>query len=337
MAHYFESGFVVREQAWHGLAHVFQDAPSIDEAVIAAGMDREIRLFPLVAHREEEGVGTVEYPMPDDYAVMREDGMGDWTPLATVGNKYVPLQDRDAFQWFAPLLHEGNAKLEAAGVLRGGRVTWVLARIGDDGEVTPGDPVTPYLLLSNSHDGSRAIGVQFTPIRVVCWNTLSYAHELSKGKDIQIKHTAGAKGTLAAVRDMLDLSHQTFAVTLEQYRAMRGKQMNAQGLDRYIREVFTSDAILAAAMNATQGEPWQPEAYIRELPEPRALSHVTELYETGPGVEAAGMTVFGAYQAITHYCDHVKGRNGDNSLHATWFGNGQTIRNRAHEKALALV
>ncbi len=336
MAHYFESGFVVREQAWHGLAHVFENAPDIDEAVIAAGMDREIRLFPLVAHREEEGVGTVEYPMPDDFAVMRADGEGDWTPLATVGNKYVPLQDRDAFQWFAPLLHEGNAKLEAAGVLKGGRVTWVLARIGDDGEVTPGDPITPYLLLSNSHDGSRAIGVQFTPIRVVCWNTLSYAHELSKGKDIQIKHTAGARGTLAAVRDMLDLSHQTFSVSLEQYRAMRGRQMNAQGLDRYIREVFATDAVVEAAMRAQGDAALTVPRIDLEIPEPRALKHVVDLFETGPGVEAAGMTVFGAYQAITHYCDHVKGRNGDNSLHAAWFGNGQAIRNRAHEKALEL-
>ena len=112
MPAYFESGFVVREQAWHGLAQVFADAPSIDDAIIAAGMDREVKLFPLVAQVECDD-GMLEYPMPDDFAVMREDGQGDWTPLATVGNQYVPLQDRDAFQWFAPLLHEGNAKLEA--------------------------------------------------------------------------------------------------------------------------------------------------------------------------------------------------------------------------------
>ena len=157
---------------------------------------------------------------------------------------------------------------------------------------------------------------------------------MSKGKDIQIKHTAGAKGTLAAVRDMLDLSHQTFSVSLAQYRTMRGKQMNAQGLDRYIREVFATDAVVAAAQAAADSTDFRPIS--AEIPEPRALKHVVDLFETGPGVEAAGMTVFGAYQAITHYCDHVKGRNGDNSLHAAWFGNGQAIRNRAHEKALDL-
>jgi phage/plasmid-like protein (TIGR03299 family) len=338
----FESGFFVREEAWHGLGNVLEHSPDTLEGLKQSGLDWRVTLEPVKAHLEDP-MGTIELELPDNFAVVRERNGGDPEALAVVGSKYTPLQNREAFQWFDPILHEGNAKLEAAGSLKGGRVVWVLARIGDDGEVSGGDPVSPYLLLSNSHDGSRAVGVQFTPIRVVCWNTLSYAHSLSKGKDIQVRHTANVKKTLDAVRDLLDLSNRTFSVSLEQYRAMQAKGLNAQGLDRYIREVFATDAVIQAALDAQlevkearegKGLLGMPPL---ELPAPRALKKCVQLFESGPGAKMAGPTVFGAYQAVTHYIDHVRGRNPDNSLHGTWFGSGQETRNRAHEKALELV
>lgn len=338
MSHEFESGFFVRSKAWHGLGTVLADAPDTAEGLQLAGLDWDVRLEPVYAHVDVDGFGTEEVELPDNFAVCRD--KDDATEaLAVVGSKYTPLQNSDAFAWFDPILHEGNAKLEAAGSLKGGRVVWVLARIGDDGEVTPGDPVSPYLLLSNSHDGSRAVGVQFTPIRVVCWNTLSYAHGLSEGKDIQIRHTSNVHKTLLAVRDLLDLSHRTFSVTLEEYRAMQARQLTAQGLDLYLREVFATDAVLAAAMEAQleHGEAPRDVAYAESLPKPRSLERTVELFETGPGFETAGKTVFGAYQAVTHYVDHGRARNTDNALHASWFGTGQAVRNRAHSKALELV
>lgn len=331
MSHEFESGFFVRDRAWHGLGTVLEEAPTTDRALELAGLDWEVTLQPVYAQIDIEGMGELEIPCETHKAVVREKD-GNFEPLAVVGNKYTPVQNSEAFRWFDPLVHEGDCTLDAAGSLRGGRNVWVLAKLtGQTQEVTKGDPVNPYLLLSNSHDGSRAVTVAFTPIRVVCWNTLSAAHADGDRKDgltkqIKVKHTANVGQALAAVRSTIDLVRGEFSLSLQQWRAMQAKSLGIVGLENYIRQTMNADAVISAAMNAQEG-----------IPAPRCEDRIVELFENGPGAKLAGHTVYGAYMAVTHYLDHEKGRTHDAGLMSTWFGESAKIRERAHSKAVALI
>ena len=180
MAHEVESMMYVGETPWHGLGLAIPENRklSIDEAIVAAGLDWEIELRHLFT-KDNRGipVGILNH-----YVACRT---RDNSVLGVVGRDYCPLQNRDAFGWFQPFLEGGEATIETAGSLKGGAKVWVLARIRRDPlRVTKEDVVEHYVLLSNTHDGSLAARVGFTPIRVVCNNTLCLAHE-SEGSNLR--------------------------------------------------------------------------------------------------------------------------------------------------------
>src|SRR5678815_2693601 len=162
MAHEVESGMFVGQPAWHGLGTVLPNAPSIEDAIVCAGLDWTVKLAPLAIVADGRPV--------DHCATVRE---SDDSILGVVGPGYVPLQNREAFAWFQPMVESGAVTLEAAGSLREGRRIWILGRCADSSaDIVPGDEVRQYLLLAHGHDGSLAIRVGFTSVRVVCANTL---------------------------------------------------------------------------------------------------------------------------------------------------------------------
>ena len=323
MAHEIEgnNAFFVGEKAWHGLGTMFpREAPpqTAREAIIAAGADWEVNLFPMMAQLSEED----QIEVPGQFAVVRDI---DERVVGTVGSKYVPLQNIEAFNFFNPFIRDGQATFEAGGVLQEGKRVWVLAKIneGADGEVINGDAVETYLCLYNSHDGSTSVGVLFTPIRVVCQNTLSAATQGFRGTNIvKISHTASMHRSLDLVQQTIDTARKTFTVTLEQYRQMQDKKMDIEGLAQYA----------AAAII--------PETKSIDMEDlPRVVKKTIEFYHEGPGQNLPGVrgTLWGAYNAVTGFVDHVRGRNPDSRMDASLFGVGAKIRTRAHNLALDLV
>jgi phage/plasmid-like protein (TIGR03299 family) len=337
MSDYFESGFFVRERAWHGLGTVLPEAPELDDALRIAGLDWTVRTVESFAHVNGEHV-----PAPDARHVVRQ--IGDRVDvLGTVGTRFTPLQNSDAFQWFAPLVHERDVELEAAGSVKGGKHVWVLAKISGVADVAVGRPddiVRPYLLLSNAHDGTRAVSLAFTPIRVVCWNTLSAANaaaaaDAKRGgnSSASIRHTASMEANLALARDQIALAERAFSAKAEIWQELAKAQIpSADEALRYTRTVFArpDDAKRIDAMNAER-------APVDKLPEVRAERHVARLLRSGPGADSAGLTWWGAYQAATHYVDHVRASNPDRALASTWFGAGASVRDRAESVAVAFA
>src|SRR6185295_11897446 len=127
------------------------------------------------------------------------------------------------------------AQIETAGSLRQGKRVWVLAKINRDPLVIKGnDVVEKYVLLSNSHDGTLAVRVGFTPIRVVCNNTLSMAINSEASKLIRIKHTKNVVSNLESVQEIMNLADQEFQATAEQYRMLTRKDINSKDLEKYI-------------------------------------------------------------------------------------------------------
>lgn len=333
MAHYFESGFFVREKAWHGLGTVLREAPrDTREALRLAGLDWHVNLQPVFARCGDDTHDGNIIECEDNRAMVRDvhqrDGSIRSDVLGIVGTRYEPLQNVDAFRWFDPLVAEGNVKLEAAGSVKGGRHVWILARI-DDAPVQVGtrsdDIVNPYLLLSNSHDGTRAVTVTFTPIRVVCWNTLSAANRAADRPGAnarKVRHTRAAVNTLAGIRDTIDLARRDFSAKALLWRELASYtlplgQARARTVANYTRAVF--------------GKPGEEDKEIR------AEKHVWQLLHNGPGADSAGATAFGLYMAATHYSDHENGHTAATRLASTWFGAASNVRERAETEAMKLA
>lgn len=303
MSHEFETGLFVGQPAWHGLGVVLNNPPSIEEAIRLAGLDWTVRLEPLQLAADGRGVS--------HKASVRE---SDNSILGVVGPGFVPLQNREAFDWFQPLIDDGSVAIEAAGSLREGRRVWILASVkGEVSDIVANDQIRQFLLLAHGHDGSLAIRVGFTTVRVVCSNTLAGALSDDGSKLIKISHKAYALEALERTREVLDLARADFAATGEQLRELARKGCNEATLRRYVREVF------------------EPGSADNEKAVPRTVNNVLPLFETGRGADIAGVrgTLWGAYNAVTEYLTHHRGRSADARVDSSWFGAGVNLNRRA--------
>lgn len=199
---------------------------SIDDAIRIAGLDWRV---------SERPINVDGRPVSSHKAIVRDGGQ----VLGIVGNRYQPLQNRDQFNWFKPYLDSQLCQFETCGALKGGTLVWVLAKINrPDAEVGNGDTIKKYLLLTSSHDGSKATSLGFCPIRVVCWNTLSAGLADANSTLLKVKHTAKQKDALATIRDTINLVDQTFEATAAQYRKLAACHVDADDIRNYVKLVL---------------------------------------------------------------------------------------------------
>lgn len=167
MAHNVETMFYTREAPWHGLGNRVEHALNSQEALATAGLDWNVIQRSILTDTLME--------IPGYKANIRDT---DNQVLGVVTNRYKIVQNHEAFAFTDDLLGEG-VRYETAGSLQNGRKVWLLAKLPEN-YIISGDLVSPYLVFSNSHDGSGSIKVAMTPIRVVCQNTLNLALNSAK-------------------------------------------------------------------------------------------------------------------------------------------------------------
>ena len=167
--------FTGREKPWHGLGTMVENAPDSREALIVAGLGWNVVQKPVFT---QDGIKVKGY-----YANVRD---YDGSVLEIVTSRYKVVQNREAFAFTDGLLGEG-VRYETAGSLMGGKKTWVLAKLPEK-YIIQGEQVMPYLVFSNTHDGSGAIKIAMTPVRVVCNNTLNLALD-SASRIWSVHHT----------------------------------------------------------------------------------------------------------------------------------------------------
>lgn len=307
MADEVENMFYAGETPWHGLGIKVDKALTSKEAIEQAGLGWEVKKVPLIT---ADGNST-----PVDHVAIQR--VSDSSILGVVGPRFEPLQNVDAFKFFDPFIENKLATYETAGSLKQGKKIWILAGINSDPiEVLPGDEVKKFVLLSNSHDGSLAVRVGFTPIRVVCANTLKLAHDNVSSKLLRVRHTASMGKTLDQIREIMNLANASFEATAEQYKALASKSINKQDLEAYITRVFKGN-------DSKQFE--------------TVKAKIVNLFETGKGSDLARGTVWGAYNAVTEYLGYEAGRNQDNRLNSLWFGVNDTLNQVAFTEALKLA
>lgn len=326
MAHQFESGVFFGDSAWHGLGQTLAETDdrrwSVEGAIEAAGLDWTVSKIPLqmatCAEVPEElrGAG-----VPDTYAMVRD---SDLSYLGSVGEQYTPLQNRELFNWFQPFLDARECSVETAGSLYNGRVVWVLARLQrDDIVLGDNDIVRKYLMLASSHSGKLATRVGFSPIRVVCANTLRVAIGHEQSALLRVRHTAGQKLALSAIRETVNLANQTFESTAEVYRRLMAAPISRADLTRYVIRVLRPEA---------------PEAEYGELTS-RArnqVDRVCQLAEGGRGQDGR-LTCWSGYQGVTEWLSHERTKDAAKRLDSLWFGASATTNQRALELAIQLA
>ena len=309
MAHSVESMFYVKETPWHGLGERLEEAPTISEAIEQSGLDWEVGLKNLV---------TVDGDSVTHKATYRKDTNNI---LGVVGPRYVPLQNKEAFDWFQPFIDNGEASLNTGGSLHSGEKVWVLAKLNrDNSQITKNDEVEKFILLSNSHNGTTAIRVGYTPIRVVCANTLAFATQHKSSNLMRIRHTRNTGKHLENIRDIMNNIDAEFESTADQYRFLASRSYNTVSLKKYIKTVM--------------GVADKPEEDIKTRTR-TLLDKVLELSEnTRNSMPGVGGTWWGAYNAYNEYLNYSKGRTNDNRMDSLWFGTSANDNKRALDYAM---
>lgn len=201
-----ETMFSAREKVWHGLGTIIPDVVSSEEAIRYAGLDWTVEQRPIFL-----GNGT---QIPDNYANVRS---SDDRFLGVVGNRYQIVQNVDAFAFTDALLGEG-VKYETAGSLKNGKIIWLLAKMPDDFEIL-GDKVEPYLVFTNTHDGSGAVRVTLTSVRVCCFNTLNMALKGAK-RVWSARHTGSITSKLDDAMETLQFAHDYIEAQKETFEQL---------------------------------------------------------------------------------------------------------------------
>jgi len=286
------------------------------EAIRAAGLDWRVELFTASALGE---------PIPGALGVVRMDRR---EPIAVVGERYVPVQNSAAFEFFDQLIGEGHAVYETAGALDQGRRIWLLAKLPGEVWVTREDPVGKFLLLTNSHDGTSPLRALFTPIRVVCENTLRAALREGQSSGVSIRHVGSVLDKARHARRLLDLALKYYDSFKEQAGAMAGRSLRKEALDLYFKSLVP---------DPKEGDPARAAATRETL---------VRLFETGKGnaLPTVRGSLWAALNSAAELVDHerpVRVKPGQSEQENRWksaqFGSGAVLKEQAWSEALALL
>ena len=220
MAANVESMFYVRETPWHGLGIKVNEAPASKEALIVAGLDWSVLQEPIYTETEELIAGYKANVRDCDRQV-----------LGVVTDRYKVIQNTEAFAFTDSLLGEG-VRYETAGSLLGGRKVWLLAHMPHE-YIISGERISPYLLFSNTHDGSGAVRIALTPVRVVCNNTLNLALSTAK-RSWSMMHTGDIKGKIKEAKDTLFRAESYMGELGKEFENLRTKKLTDKKVMEYI-------------------------------------------------------------------------------------------------------
>lgn len=309
--------FSTKQPAWHGLGTIVQDYPTSAQAIGFAGLDYTVAKAPLFAKGADP---SISFAVPDQYATMRTDNNA---VFGVVGKDYQIVQNADAFAFFDAIVGGGDGIIyETAGALGSGERIFITAKLPGYIRVGNSDDVTEkYIFLTTSHDGSGSITAAFTPVRIVCQNTLNAALR-SASNVVRIRHTAGAKERLEQAHKVMGLA-DTMSAQLEgifnEWAEVKIQDNDVKKLIQLAlcpnKETFdllkkgAADELSAVYKNAC------------EAAFDYAMADDTQLMPTTKG------TLFGAYNAVTGYYQNVRSfKTGEDKVKSILLGGTAQIR-----------
>jgi len=298
------------EVPWHGLGTKVANDLSPQQIMQQAGLDWTV---------EKETMTTASgTEIEGKKALVRS---ADNKVLDVVGDNWNPVQNSEAFEFFSEYCLAGDMEMHTAGSLKGGQMVWALAKVKESFDILGGDQVDSYLLFSNPHKYGKAIDVRFTPIRVVCNNTLSMSLGQNVANSVSLNHRTAFNPE--SVKETLGIAHEKFAMYKETAQFLASKKFDMNSLIKYYNEIFP---------RTYQGK---KEVTVKDFSD--LTNNAQKAYsflETQPGAEFGEGSWWQALNSVTYLTDHKMGREADSRLTSAWFGANQTRKVKAVEKAV---
>lgn len=277
MAANVETMFYTRETPWHGLGTKVASAPTSDDALRLAELDWKVLQESIYTEYEEKIEGFKANVRDSDRKV-----------LGVVTDRYKIIQNGEAFAFTDSLLGEG-VRYETAGSLMGGRKVWLLAHMPHE-YIISGERISPYLVFSNTHDGSGAIRVALTPIRVVCSNTLNLALTTAK-RSWSMVHTGNIKDRLKEAGDTLFLAEKYMDSLGKEFEKLRMKKLTDRQVLDYIEVLLPSE----------DGSTPQQERNMVRLREDLKVR-----YFDAPDLQDVGKNAYRFLNAVSDFATHAQ-------------------------------
>ena len=306
------SFFSVQQKAWHGLGQIVEQYPTSAEAIKYAELNYQVIKAPLYTRGTgisidndgeiKEGGNIL---VPGQFATLRTDNN---TVLGVVGTDYQVVQNADAFCFFDAIVGGGDGILyETAGALGNGERIFITAKLPDYIRVGGDDVAEKYIFLTTSHDGTGSITAAFTPVRIVCQNTLNAALG-NMSNVVRIRHTSGAKQRLENAHKVMGLANQ-LSIQLE---GIFNQWAKVRICDAEVKKLIqlalcpnkeTLDALKKGAEDELS------TVFKNTVEDAFAYAMIAETQQ----MDTTKGTLFGAYNAVTGYYQNVRNYKDDES------------------------
>lgn len=305
MAANVETMFSVREKPWHGLGTIVSEAPSSEEALALAGLDWNVL---------QQSVYTDWGQKVDGYKANIRDI--DRKILGIVSDRYKVVQNREAFEFTDELLGNG-VRYETAGSLQEGKRVWILARLPRE-YIIAGEYISPYLVFSNTHDGSGAVKVAITPIRVCCNNTLNLALKTAQ-RSFSIIHTGNIQNKIQEASETLFMAEEYMTNLGKEFERLRQLKMTEAQVEEYINMLLpvSDDATPTMVKN------------IRRL-----RDDMTARYFDAPDLADLGNNAYRFINAVSDFATHAEPLRRTANYHENLFAktvDGNPLIDRAYQ------
>lgn len=288
------------ELPWHGLGKAVSNDLTPDQMLVEAGLDWEVKKYKSFVEVNKKRVPTGQYGL-----IRSTDGK----LLTNISKGWEPTQNAEAFDFFSEFVAAGDMEMHTAGGLKDGRIVWALAKVKDSFTVFKKDKVDSYLLFTNPHVYGRSIDVRFTPIRVVCNNTLTLSLGMNAKTKVSIAHRK--KFDAEEVKGLLGLANYKMDQYKEAAEFLGSKRYTVDSMKEYFDKMF----------------PTAPNAKKKELT--KQAVRAVDIVEKQPGHEFAPGTWWNAYNAVTYIVDHEMGHTADNRMSSAWYGGGAKRKQQA--------
>jgi len=297
---------------WHGLGVKVDGDLTPVQMLEAAGLDWTVSTQPCFTMLDDKRVriGKQALVRSSDNAI-----------LDIISDDWVPMQNQDAFEFFNDFVAAGDMSMETAGSLKGGKIVWALAAVKESFELFGGkDKIDAYLHFTNPHSYGQSIDVRFTPIRVVCNNTLTLSLRTQSKNMVKVSHRREFDPEL--VKETLGVAKNK----LQDYKAMAEFLTTKRYTNETIVDYFTR---IFPVMSS--------KANPRKELSKSASSALSEVLHSQPGAELGEGSFWQAFNTVTYMTDHLIGRSADTRLQSAWYGTNQGLKTKALELAMEMA
>ncbi|MDC5340522.1 DUF932 domain-containing protein [Acinetobacter baumannii] len=344
MAHQIETMAFVGQTPWHGLGNQLPQNQPIEVWAQQAGMDWRIESSNVSYMAKNERGQNIILPYEEQRVLYRSD---THAPLSVVSQRYQEVQPMEILNFYKDLTEQSGFELETAGVLKGGRKFWALARTGQSAALKGKDISNGYILLATACDGTLATTAQFTSIRVVCNNTLAIALRGKNSSAGVVKVPHSTKFDAEKIKQQLGISVRAWDEHMYEMKQLSQRKVTQQEAAVYFDAVFNNTTLSVTDQEESiiqyylKAASMDKKSNSKSEPNGRAMSKAMEMFNgQGRGAElsSAKDTAYGLLCSITEFVDHERrAMSRDHRLNSAWFGVGAMMKQRGLEQALRLV